>query len=147
MDAARNQLADLGEAVQYRALRAGLKAAGEVVKKKVIQGARRVEDSGLLADATRMHITTQKSTGRVTAHIRPAGSLVIVEQTGPDGRKRQKRTRASAYAHLVEFGGQHVSPRPYARPAIETTAAAREAAFTEQINKGITRALKKRAKN
>jgi HK97 gp10 family phage protein len=142
----RGQLANLGEGIELRVLRRATKAAAEVIKQKEIQGARRVEDSGLLADSIRLHMESDKRQAKVRAHIRPSGKPVMVEQTGPDGVKRERRTRASAYAHLVEFGSQHVPPRPFIRPAVESTAAARDAAFAAEVEKGVARELKRRTR-
>lgn len=143
---ARAQLADLGEAVEMRVLRRATTAAGGVIKNKIVAGAKRVEDSGLLADSIRMHVKVDRKLAKVQVHIRPAGKPVMVAQTGPDGVKREKRTRASAYAHLVEFGSKHVPARPFVRPAVESTEAERNAAFTREVEKGIDKELKKRAR-
>lgn len=140
------QLRELSDAVQGRIIRRALNAAADPVKARAIEGARRVEDSGLLGDSIRLHMETVKKEGRFRAHIRPAGRLVVVEQTGPDGVKRQKRTRASRYAHAVEFGTKHVTPRPFMRPAVESTKAQTEAAFAASIADGVAKQIKKTTK-
>lgn len=143
---ARAQLADLGEAIEMRVLRRATKAAAEVIKAREIAGARRVEDSGLLADSIRLHMESDRKRAKVRAHIRPSGRPVMVAQTGPDGVKREKRTRASAYAHILEFGSRHVTARPFVRPAVSGTESDRDAAFTAEVEKGIRQAIKRSQK-
>lgn len=146
LSSSRGQLANLGEGVELRILRRATKAAAEVIKQREIQGARRVEDSGLLADSIRLHMEGDKKQAKVRAHIRPSGKPVMVAQTGPDGVKRERRTRASAYAHLVEFGSKDVRARPFVRPAVEGTKGERDAAFMGEVEKGIARELRRRTR-
>lgn len=144
-EAAHAALRDLALDVQRPILKRALKTAAAPIVLRAKRGAREHEDSGLLADSVYVVVTGDKA-GRATANIRPSGRLVVVEQTGPDGKKRQKRTRASAYAHLIEFGSKHVSARPFMRPALDGGLAEAEAGFTAEINAAIERRIKRQAR-
>ena len=120
-------------------------AAGPVVFREK-QNARRNRDSGLLADSIYVTVKVDKA-GEATANIRPSGKLVVVMQTEPDGTKRQVRTRASAYAHVVEFGSKHVAARPFVRPAVDQSLPEVEAAFAAEVNAAVVKAAAKAARS
>ena len=131
--------------VQRPILKRALKTAAAPIVLRAKRSANDIEDSGLLADSIHTIVTGDRA-GRATANIRPSGRRVIVEQTGPDGVKRQKRTRASAYAHIVEFGSLHVSARPFMRPALDGGLAEAEAGFAAEIDAAMQRRIKKESK-
>lgn len=141
-EAAHAALRDLALDAQRPLLKRALRTAAAPIVLRAKRGARQTEDSGLLADSIYVVVTGDRA-GRASANIRPSGRLVIVEQTGPDGKKRQKRTRSSAYAHLVEFGSVHVSARPFMRPALEGGLAEAEAGFAAEVDAAIKRRLKR----
>lgn len=120
-------------------------AAGPIVFREK-QNARRNRDSGLLADSIFVSVKVDR-VGEATANIRPSGKLVVVMQTEPDGTKRQVRTRASAYAHVVEFGSKHVAARPFVRPAVEQSIPEVEAAFAAEVNAAVIKAAAKAARS
>ena len=120
-------------------------AAGPVVFREK-QNARRNRDSGLLADSIYVTVKVDKA-GEATANIRPSGKRVVVMQTEPDGTKRQVRTRASAYAHVVEFGSKHVASRPFVRPAVDQSLPEVEAAFAAEVNAAVVKAAAKAARS
>jgi HK97 gp10 family phage protein len=118
--------------LQRKVIGAGLRKAGRAVVKKAKDNTRGDADSGLLGKSISVSVRVDR-TGRGVAHIRPSGKRVKVMQTGPDGKRRLKTTRATAYAHIREYGSKYVSPKPYMRPAIETTTPQIEAAFSEGV--------------
>jgi HK97 gp10 family phage protein len=128
--------------LQRKILKKALATAAAPVVFREKQNARRNRDSGLLADSIFVTVKVDKA-GEATANIRPSGKLVVVMQTEPDGTKRQVRTRASAYAHVVEFGSKHVSARPFARPALAESMSEIEAGFAAEVNAAVIKATAK----
>ncbi len=128
--------------LQRKILRKALATAAGPVVFREKQNARRNRDSGLLADSIFVTVKVDKA-GEATANIRPSGKLVVVMQTEPDGTKRQVRTRASAYAHVVEFGSKHVAARPFVRPAVDQSLPEVEAAFAAEVNAAVVKAAAK----
>lgn len=138
-------LNDLKLDVQRPILKRALKTASAPIVLRAKRGARAHLDSGLLSDAIGVRVTDDRA-GRATANIRPYGKTVTVEQTGPDGKKRQKRTRATAYAHVVEFGSKHVSARPYMRPALDGGLPEAVAGFRAEVQAAVDRRTSKAAR-
>lgn len=132
--------------LQRKILRKALATAAGPVVFREKQNARRNRDSGLLADSIYVTVKVDKA-GEATANIRPSGKLVVVMQTEPDGTKRQVRTRASAYAHVVEFGSKHVAARPFVRPAVDQSLPEVEAAFAAEVNAAVVKAAAKAARS
>lgn len=132
--------------LQRKILRKALATASGPVVFREKQNARRNRDSGLLADSIFVTVKVDKA-GEATANIRPSGKRVVVMQTEPDGTKRQVRTRASAYAHVVEFGSKHVAARPFVRPAVDQSLPEVEAAFTAEVNAAVVKAAAKASRS
>ena len=132
--------------LQRKILRKALATAAGPVVFREKQNARRNRDSGLLADSESC-ADVLLAAGEATANIRPSGKLVVVMQTEPDGTKRQVRTRASAYAHVVEFGSKHVAARPFVRPAVDQSLPEVEAAFAAEVNAAVVKAAAKAARS
>lgn len=139
-------MASLNLDLQRKILRKALATAAGPVVFREKQNARRNSDSGLLADSIFVTVKVDKA-GEATANIRPSGKLVVVMQTEPDGTKRQVRTRASAYAHVVEFGSKHVAARPFVRPAVDQSLPEVEAAFAAEVNAAVVKAAAKAARS
>jgi HK97 gp10 family phage protein len=132
--------------LQRKILKKALTTAAGPVMFREKQNARRNRDSGLLADSIFVTVKVDKA-GEATANIRPSGKRVVVMQTEPDGTKRQVRTRASAYAHVVEFGSKHVAARPFVRPAVDQSLPEVEAAFAAEVNAAVVKAVAKAARS
>ena len=132
--------------LQRRILKKALTTAAGPVMFREKQNARRNRDSGLLADSIFVTVKVDRA-GEATANIRPSGKRVVVMQTEPDGTKRQVRTRASAYAHVVEFGSKHVAARPFVRPAVDQSLPEVEAAFAAEVNAAVVKAAAKAARS
>jgi len=128
--------------LQRRILKKALTTAAGPVMFREKQNAGRNKDSGLLADSIFVTVKVDRA-GEATANIRPSGKRVVVMQTEPDGTKRQVRTRASAYAHVVEFGSKHVAARPFVRPAVDQSLPEVEAAFAAEVNAAVIKATAK----
>jgi HK97 gp10 family phage protein len=128
--------------LQRRILKKALTTAAGPVMFREKQNAGRNKDSGLLADSIFVTVKVDRA-GEATANIRPSGKRVVVMQTEPDGTKRQVRTRASAYAHVVEFGSKHVRARPFVRPAVQQSLREVEAGFTAEVNAAVKKAVAK----
>jgi HK97 gp10 family phage protein len=128
--------------LQRRILKKALTTAAGPVMFREKQNAGRNKDSGLLADSIFVTVKVDRA-GEATANIRPSGKRVVVMQTEPDGTKRQVRTRASAYAHVVEFGSKHVRARPFVRPAVQQSLREVEAGFTAEVNAAVKKAVTK----
>jgi HK97 gp10 family phage protein len=135
-------LNDLKLDVQRPILKRALKTAAAPIVLRAKQGAKAHPDSGLLSDSIGVKVSDDRA-GRATANIRPYGKTVTVEKTGPDGKKRQTRTRATAYAHIVEFGSKHVSARPYMRPALDGGLAEAVGGFRAEVQAAIDRRTRK----
>jgi HK97 gp10 family phage protein len=128
--------------LQRPILKRALKTAAAPIVLRAKRGAREHEDSGLLADSIHASVFGDRA-GRATANIRPSGQRVVVMQTGPDGKKRQKNTRASAYAHIVEFGSKNVAARPFMRPALDGGLSEAEAGFAAEVGAALDKLIKK----
>jgi HK97 gp10 family phage protein len=141
---ATSMLRELELDVQRPIIKRGLKTASGPIVLRAKRNAREHDDSGLLADSIGAKVSDDRA-GRATSNIRPYGKTVVVEQTGPDGKKRQKRTRPTAYAHIREFGSKHVTAQPFMRPALDDGLAEAVQGFTAEVRADLDRRTRKAA--
>jgi HK97 gp10 family phage protein len=93
-------------------------------------------ETGLLRDSIGARVTAKKRKpgqliGDVVANIRPLARAVIVERTNPDGTKYQRKSKASQYAHHLEFGNRHQAATPIFAPAMDSS---RDEAFSRMVD-------------
>lgn len=145
-DAGTALMRDLALDLQRPVLKKALTTAAGPIVFRAKRNARSHDDSGLLADSIGVTVKVDRA-GRGVANIRPYGKTVMVTQTGPDGVKRQRRTRATSYAHHVEFGTKHVSARPYMRPAMDGGKSEAVAGFKAEVQAAIDKRTRKAARD
>lgn len=131
--------------LQRKILKKALASAAAPIVFREKQNARRNRNSGLLADSIHVSVRVDKA-GSATANIRPSGKRVVVMRTEPNGKKHQVTTRASAYAHVVEFGSKYVAARPFVRPAVAAGLSESEAGFAAEVNAAVVKAVEKSAR-
>ena len=136
---------DMKLAVQRPILKRALATAAAPIVFRAKRNANQFKDSSLLADSIGVAVKVDRA-GHALADIRPYGGKVVVEQTEPDGKKNQRTTRASAYAHIIEFGSKHVHAHPFMRPALDGGLAEAKAGFVAEVRSGLERIEKKAAR-
>ena len=95
-------------------------------------------DTGLLRDSIGASVTAKKKKsgqliGDVVGNVRPLAKRVLVERTAKDGSKHMVASKASQYAHHLEFGNVHMSAKPIFRPAMDTAAPEAFARYVDTI--------------
>jgi HK97 gp10 family phage protein len=127
--------AELKKRAEVPVLRAGAKPIYTAAKRKVPTGTG--ESPGLLKRA--LGITVKKVKGSYSARV---GA-----RTGYDVRlKNGKKKDPSKYIHLVELGTRHSAPRPFIRPAIDSSKGQVLEAMSDGLEKHLHRTAKRLAK-
>jgi HK97 gp10 family phage protein len=139
-------------------LRLPEKMLGDVMKKTVTSGARKIRttarkrievtdavETGLLKKSLSTKTRLSKRLGTVRARVWPKK---LVQGVGPRGRKRVPYY----YAHLVEFGHRivnawgshgHVPARPFLRPALDENRTRITSEFDGKARKFLDKAIAK----
>lgn len=132
------QLAELGAAVTGSALRAAVRAGGNVVKK---------DAQARIPVGTEMHKTYK---GRLVAPGFAKRSVRVVTKMSRDRQKASAAigVRAEAFyaAQFLELGTSRMAARPWLRPAHHATQDAQIEAMGKAMKRTILRAAKKRTR-
>lgn len=101
--------------------------------------------TGLLKKSIKQKVKNYPQKGQVLALIGP--SRRTVGQYDFEGKGNIVNVRPAHYAHLVENGGPHNPPKPFLRPAIESTRAEATAKFGSEMGPAIERTAARIARN
>lgn len=132
------QLAELGKAVTGKALRAAVRAGGNVVKKAA---------QARIPVGSEPHKTYKK---RLVAPGFAKRSVRVVTKLDKTGEKASAsigvRREAFYATQFIELGvpSRGIAPRPWLRPAMHSTQEAQQQALGAALKRAILRAAKKR---
>lgn len=149
LDSLLGKLEAVTHDAKYKGGRFALRKAANLVKAKVQENAKRIDDTASAADisanaAVRWSSRTFKRTGNLAFRVGimggAGGNLSQKEQASglPGGDTRHWR--------LVEFGTEHSRAQPFMRPALSQNIGAATDEFIKQYDKALDRAIKKAAK-
>jgi HK97 gp10 family phage protein len=127
--------AKLKKRAEVPVLRAGAKPIHTAAKRKVPTGTG--ESPGLLKRA--LGITVKKVKGIYSARIGARTGYSVKIKSG-------KKKDPSKYIHLVELGTRHSAPRPFIRPAIDSSKGEVLGAMSKGLETHLHRTAKRLAK-
>lgn len=131
-----HKLAELGRAATGRELRAGVKAAAEVVVERAKQ---------LIPVGVDSHRTYKGRMVRPGFARRSVRSLTKVDKSGQQATAAIGVRKEAFYAvQFVEVGTRFQSAQPWLRPAMQATQSEQVSALSNRVRKGIEKAARRR---
>ncbi len=129
-------LRTLGERTQRRVLRSAVSAASTPIVRAAKANANDSKESGTLKKSLGRKLKTYTDTQTVVAVIGP--------RTNVTGTWKGKKRWPAKYAHLVEGGhidehGNYVQPKPFLRPAFDSTQGQAVEVMKSKLAEGVTR--------
>lgn len=152
LDEVIQKLKSLGPDLQRKALRTGVRKGANLVKKAAVQKA--PKDTGSMAKniAVQFASRTSKEVKGVAFRVGVRGgaqaSGAKVKYARSRKGKRASRAAGSStwYWRLVEFGTEKMKARPFMRPALSRNTDQIISTVAEDIDKGITTEMKRKAR-
>jgi len=149
--------------VKRKGGRSSLRKAAAIISAKVVEGARRVDDSGTAENISknisiRWNGNLFKHTGDLGFRVGVLGGARQYANTRENVRSgkagKTYQTLGSKvnpggdtwYWRFVEFGTSHVAARPFMRPALAESISQVTTVFISEYEKAIDRAIKRAAK-
>lgn len=138
-------LRKLPENVSKKVVTAGLRSGAAVIAKDARQNLRNSPsiDSELLAKSITSRARKRSNKG---ARVVSVGASRATSQVVRKGRSKATKATPSRYAHLVEFGTEHMSAEPFLRPALDNKGSEAISKIMEMIARGVEREARKLAK-
>lgn len=131
--------------VYKTAMRAALKPVLRQARKNLKSS--QYYDSGAASRAQTSKIREYKKGGTVYGIV--GADADYTETVQRRGKKKPEKVRPRNYVHFIEFGTPNMPPKPYMRPALDTSREAVSVAMAEGVSKGLdkeTRKVKKKIK-
>lgn len=150
LEALRAKLKEISKDMQFKGGRFALRKSAQVIRDKARENASRVDDSKTPEDIAKN--ITERWSGRLNARTGDLGFRIgvlggakgaAVASGEIAGKGKANPGGDTFYWRFLEFGTQHISARPFMRPAMTDSIQPATAEFIKQYDKAVDRAIRR----
>lgn len=146
----RAKLKEISKDMQFKGGRFALRKSAQVIRDKARENASRVDDSKTPEDIAKN--ITERWSGRLNTRTGDLGFRIgvlggakgaAVASGEIAGKGKANPGGDTFYWRFLEFGTQHISARPFMRPAMTDSIQPATAEFIKQYDKAVDRAIRR----